>query len=144
MNPGRRLAKAEGMYAVLAVAVDLIHALAMVLWIVGLPLLFVRRYPRLRLGYAVYAIAFIVLNRLSMAVLDECFLTALVRPLWARAGAVGADEWFTVRAAYVVFGMAPSHRAVALAGEALIFLTAAGVLLTAHRATKRGPALASA
>lgn len=132
------------MYAVLAVTVDLIHALAMVLWVVGLPLLFIRRFPRLRLAYAIYAIAFVILNRVSMALLDQCFLTALVRPLWARAGATGADDWFTVRAAYAVFGMAPSHRTLAVLGEALISITAAGVLVTANHATKRRPALARA
>ncbi len=134
------------MWAVLASAIDLVHALAMVAWVVGLPLLFVRRWPRLRLGFAVYAIVFVVISQVSMLFLGECFLTTLARWAWERAPAgVASREWFTVRLAYVVFGMAPSHRTVSRASEALIVVTAAGVVYSlvharAHARARRAAA----
>ena len=103
------------------------------LWVLGIPLLFVRSHPRVRRLYAVYAIAFVVLSQLSMLLLDECFLTALVRPLWERAGSGDVHEWFTVRASRLIFGMAPSHRAISILSEVLIVITALGVLVSMHR-----------
>jgi hypothetical protein len=117
------------MGAQLGATVDLIHALLMAAWILGLPLLFWRRWPRWSRAYAIYAIAFVVVNQVSLALLGECFLTAIARACWQRAGgAAGAtDEWFTVRLAQAVFHMTPSHRAIKVASEVLILLTAVGV-----------------
>lgn len=120
------------MYGLAAAALDALHALFMVLQVVGLPLFFWHRWPRLTRAYAIYAITFIALNQLSKYLLGECFLTTLARLLWARAVIDPGDvpaEWFTVRLAQWVFHMTPSHRAVALAGEALMLVTAVGVLV---------------
>jgi len=121
------------MFALLAATIDAFHALAMVLWIVGLPLLFARKHPRLRRAFAAYAIAFALLSQLSRFVLGECFLTTLVRSVWAHAGAVTNDEWFTVRASKAIFGVAPSHRAVSIVSELLVVATAASVFVSLRR-----------
>jgi len=111
--------------------VDAVHALSMAVWVLGLPLLFWHRWPRLSIAYGVYAVGFVVATRLSDYVLGECFLTALARRFWtAGAAGAGTEDWFTVRFARLVFGLTPSHRAIALASEALIFVTALGVLVS--------------
>lgn len=126
------------MWAVLGSAVDLIHALAMTLWLVGLPLLFMRRWPRARVAYAGYALGFIVLSQTSMVVLNECFLTTLARWCWDQGPAHRVShEWFTVRISRFVFGMAPSHRVISRATEALVFVTAAGALVSVLRSRRQ-------
>lgn len=121
-------------WAVLATAVDLIHAASMAVWLLGLPVLFVRsaRWRRARRGFAYYAIGFVVVSQASQMLLGECFLTTLVRPLWERGGYEASSDWFTVRLAQLVFGMIPSHRAISRAWEALVVVTAAGVLYSLH------------
>jgi hypothetical protein len=126
--------------AVLAATVDLVHALLMAAWALGLPLLFWRRWPRATRAYAAYAIAFVVVNQLSQALLGECILTVVARALWEHApagadlgGAGATDEWFTVRLARAVFGLTPSHHAIKVASEVLILATAAGVLVRPPR-----------
>jgi hypothetical protein len=125
------------MWTVLGAAVDAVHALLMALWILGLPLLFWHRWPKLSITYGIYAVAFVIVTRVSHYVLGECFLTTVARRFWTTA-AVGSetDEWFTVRFARLIFGMTPSHRAVAVASEVLVLVTAVGVLvsLALHRA----------
>jgi len=125
--------------ASIAVAIDVIHALLMAAWVLGLPLLFYRNRPRLRLAYGVYAVGFVVLSRLSFAWLGECFLTAFARRFSAAGAAAARDtnEWFTVRFARMVFGMAPSHRAIAWVSEGLVLVTALGVIVSTLRG--RGP-----
>lgn len=116
----------------LGAGVDLTHALLMVLWIAGLPLLFYRKKPHLTRLYAMYAIAFVVLYQLSRVVLGECFLTTISRACWQRAprdlmgGA--SDEWFTVRLAQTIFHLTPSHKAITILAQVLVFVTAAGAL----------------
>ncbi len=120
------------MYAVLSVAVDLVHAASMVVWILGLPLLFVRRWPRLSLAYAVYAVAFVVVSQGSQLLLGECFLTTIARALqhWGALRGSPTDEaWFTQRAARAVFGLAPSRRAISVTFDVLVAVTAVGVLV---------------
>src|SRR5438874_9441072 len=99
----------------LAALIDFVHALAMLVWVVGLPLLFMRRWARARRWYAWYALAFIVLSKGSQWLFGSCFLTRLSTLLW-RAGSVRAREepetWFTVRFADAVFHMRPSEDAV--------------------------------
>ena len=133
--PGHFIARRKPMWTALGVGVDLIHALAMVAWLVGLPLLFVRRWPRARLAYAAYAVLFIVASQASMIVLDECFLTTLTRWCWSHDPAnVVSNDWFTVRLARAVFGMAPSRHVVSRISEALVLATAAGVIVSVLRA----------
>lgn len=129
------------MYAVLGSIVDALHALFMVAWIVGLPLLFWHRWPRLTKAYATYALVFVVLNQVSKWMLDECFLTSIARYLWeagAPPGGADVDEWFTVRFSQAVFHMTPSHRLINTIGEVLIVATAIGMLLSAKH-FKRSP-----
>jgi hypothetical protein len=121
------------MWQIFGSAVDVVHALLMAAWILGLPLLFVRRWPRLSRVYGVYAIVFIVVSQASEWILGECFLTTIAGSLWngvSDAAAIDTSEWFTVRLARWVFDMAPSHRSIVIASEVLIFVTAVGVLLT--------------
>lgn len=124
------------MFPVLASLVDFLHALFMVAWVAGLPLLFWRRYPRATRWYAAYAIVFIILNQASKVLLGECFLTTIARYFWEHGGAppVSAPhEWFTVRIAMAVFRMAPSHKAITVVSEILIFVSAVGMLLSLRR-----------
>jgi hypothetical protein len=123
-------------------AVDVVHALLMVAWVIGLPLLFVRRWQRLTHAYSVYAIAFILTSQLSHVALGECFLTTISRALWEHSAAYGAaltdsSEWFTVRLAKWVFDMSPTHRAVVISTELLILLTVLGELFVLHRKSAR-------
>jgi hypothetical protein len=128
------------MFPVLASLVDFLHALLMAGWVAGLPLLFVRNAPRATRWYAIYAVVFIVLNQASRFFLHECFLTTLSRWLWEHGGAPpgsAPNEWFTVRIAMAVFRMAPSHRSITIVSEALIFVTAVGMLIAMRRRSPR-------
>lgn len=124
------------MWPVLGSLVDFLHAIFMVVWIAGLPLLFWHKYPRLTRWYAVYAIVFIILYGASRIFLGECFLTTTSRWLWEHGGSeppVAPNEWFTVRIAMAVFHMAPSHKAIKLIGTILVFVSAIGALLSLGR-----------
>lgn len=119
--------------------VDFAHALLMMAWVAGLPLLFWRKHPQLTAWYAVYAVAFIIAYQASRVVFGACFLTALAQWLWEKGGAPlasPADEWFTVRVSTAIFRMAPSHRAINLVAQALILITAMGLLVA--RSGRRG------
>ena len=122
--------------AVAATFVDFLHALLMVAWIGGVPLFFWHRWPRVSRAYALYAAGFIVANVVSEWVLGECFLTTLTRYFWEHAldKPAHVDDWFTVRFSELVFGLAPSHRAIKLVGKALIFVSAIGALYTSWHA----------
>ena len=128
------------MAAALGATIDLLHAALMATWLLGLPLLFLPRWPRLAASYAIYAIVFIVANQVSFLVLGECFLTTLARLCWTRAGSSPSGEWFSVRAAAAVFGMTPSHLAVRRVSEVLILATAVGVLFRGLRGRTRASA----
>jgi hypothetical protein len=131
----RCYAARDPLFATLAVTVDVIHALVMVLWVVCLPLLFWHRWPRATKFYGWFAVIFIIANIFSQWVLGECFLTTIARALWEHASNVPAniDDWFTVRFSDFVFSMTPSHRAVKIATEVLIFATAVGTLHSMRR-----------
>lgn len=113
----------------LATLIDLLHALSMLAWVAGLPLLVWRRHPRISRAYAVYALGFVALSQVSQWALGECFLTTLARWAWESQppGTAPPDvqEWFSVRLARTVFGAAPSHRAVVWVSETMIVATAA-------------------
>lgn len=130
------------MWQVLGSSIDFVHALLMVAWIAGLPLLFFRRHPRLTRAYGIYAIAFIVISQISQLLLGECFLTTLARFFWEHPSAGSMPEanhdWFTVRLAKAVFDMSPTKRSVVIASEALILVTAAGVLVSLWPRVKLG------
>ena len=125
------------MFGVLATVVDTVHALTMIAWVMGMPLLFVSRWPRARRVYAVYAVVFVVVSQASQWVLGECFFTTVARWFWESqpAGSAPADvgEWFTVRLARAIFGLAPSHRAIVWFSESAVVLTAVFALLSLRR-----------
>jgi hypothetical protein len=125
------------MWRALGAGIDFFHALLMTTWVLGLPLLFSHR-PRWTRVYSIYAIAFIAVSQLSRALLGECFLTTLARACWDHAPpSSGAQpisgEWFTVRLAQAVFRMTPTHRSITMISEALILVTAAGMLISLRR-----------
>jgi hypothetical protein len=126
-------------FPVLGSIVDLLHALLMVVWVAGLPLLFFRRYPRATRWYAAYAVVFIVLNQASRFLLGECFLTTVARFFWEHGGTPPSapGEWFTVRLARAVFHLTPSHRAIKVVSELLIGVTAIGMLWSMRRGHQR-------
>jgi hypothetical protein len=122
--------------AALAASVDVLHALLMAFWVIGMPLLFVHRWPRLTCVYSAFAMAFIAVNVLSQWVLGECILTTLARFLWTHSSGVppqDAQEWFTVRFSDWIFHMAPSHGAVQRATELLIAVCSIGAFYSARR-----------
>ena len=118
------------MGSVLGATVDFVHALLMAAWVLGMPLLFWSRWPRLSHAYAIYSIVFIVVNQLSMIFLGECILTTVARACWRIPGTPvrASEEWFTVRMAEAIFSLTPSHKAIKLVSKALILLTAIGVV----------------
>ncbi len=133
--------------AVLATFLDFAHALFMLAWALGLPLLFWQRWPRLSRAYAIYAVIFVILNLASERLLGECFLTTLTRYFWEHAPThpANTDEWFTVRFAELVFSLSPSHQSIKLIGKALVLVTAIGAILhisTSIRASRRKPTTA--
>lgn len=121
------------MWQVLGSAVDFVHALLMVLWFLGMPLLFWHGQPALTRIYALFSLAFVFVSQVSRWALGECVFTTLARWLWghqtgsARVPAA-PDEWFTVRLSRAIFDMAPSHRAIAVASELLSVVVAVGIL----------------
>jgi hypothetical protein len=121
----------------LAPLIDVVHALLIAAWVLGLPLLVWRRHARLSRAYAIYALSFVLISQVSQWLLGECFLTTLARFAWESqppgTAPPDVEEWFTVRAAQAVFGAAPSHRAVVIVSEALIVATALTALWSLHR-----------
>jgi hypothetical protein len=123
--------------------VELVHALLMVAWIVGLPLLFWHRFPRLTRWYGYYAIGFVLLSQASHYLLGECFVTTIARYLWEHGAPTPShqmDEWFTVRLAQRVFGLTPSRREIVWASQIGVVVTAAGVLIASRAARRRNAA----
>jgi hypothetical protein len=134
-------AAAIGVGGFLAVAVDVLHAAAMVVWLAGLPLLLWHRWPRLTRVYAAYAVLFVVAYQVSRLALGECFLTTIARDLWNSGSAASAppdvEEWFTVRLARAVFSATPSHRAIIWISQILSVGTAIGALVVVRRTLHR-------
>ncbi len=134
---------------ILGGCIDLLHALLMAGWVLGLPLLFWHRWPRRTRAYAFYAIGFVVANQVSHALLGECFLTTLARACWQRGPGSGGptpayEEWFTVRMSEAIFRLTPTHRAINLVSEALILLTALGVVTSSSLPRGADPRKATA
>lgn len=110
----------------LAVLTDVIHALLMASWIVCLPLLFWHRWPKLSLAYCIYCISFIIVNQVSHYTLGCCVFTTIADWFYTHSGHAMTGEWFAVRASQFVFGLAPSHRGIKMATEAVIIVAAIG------------------
>lgn len=109
-----------------AIFVDVLHSLLMVIWVVGLPLLFWHRFPKLSLAYCTFSLAFIIVNQASQYFLGECVFTTLAGWLYAHTDAGAPQEWFTVRLAHTIFGLIPTHRSIKLLTEILIGVSAIG------------------
>ena len=120
------------MWAVVAAGIDVLHALLMAVWVAGMPLLFWHRWPQLTRAYSLYAVAFIVVSQASRWLLGECVFTAIALACLRLSSGPVPDEWFTVRLAQAIFHLAPSHRSIVWVSEALILVTALG-MLTSHR-----------
>lgn len=115
-------------YELLAAGVEAVHALSMVIWGLGLPLLFWHRFPRLSELYMFYAVVFVGVSVASHFLSGECVLTTLARFLWQRAGGYPDDLPFTTHLANTVAGLRPTKRAVVLLWEAAVLVTSAGGL----------------
>jgi hypothetical protein len=124
-------------YRLLASAVDALHALSMLAWGIGLPLLVWHRFQRLSHAYMIYALAFVTVSLASHFLLGECVLTTLARELWLRGGGYRDGVPFTVLLANTVAGLRPSRREVVLLWELAIFVTSAGSVWCWIR-TRRG------
>lgn len=115
-------------YELLAASVEAVHALSMVVWGVGLPLLFWHRFPRLSELYMLYAVVFVGVSVASHFLWGECALTTLARSLWQRAGGYADDLPFTTQVANTIAGLRPTKREVVLLWEAAVLVTSAGGL----------------
>jgi hypothetical protein len=112
----------------LAAGVELFHALAMIVWGVGLPLLVWHRFRRLTRLYLWFSIVFVTTSVLSNLLLGECFLTTLARYLWEAGGGFRERVPFTVVFTNAVAGVRPSTRAAVLAWQIAIVSTSLGTL----------------
>lgn len=121
----------------LAMLVDVIHALAMLLWGLGLPLLVWHRFERLSHLYTVFALLFVAFSVLSHWTLGECFLTTLARWFWLASGGWRDTVPFTMLLANAVAGIRPSARSAVLVWEAAILVTSLGGLWSWRKARSR-------
>jgi hypothetical protein len=117
----------------IAISIDVFHALVMIIWIVGLPLLFWHRYPKLSQAYLWYALTFIIINQVSHYLLGECVLTTASSFFWNKVKSADAHEWFSVRFAYFIFGLTPTHKGIKIATEIIIAIAAFGGLYSLYR-----------
>lgn len=112
----------------LATFVDVVHALAMLVWGLGLPLLVWHGSVRLSRIYMWYSVAFVLLTVASHQLLGECFLTTWARALWDRSGDARDDVAFSVLLVNAVAGIRPSSRSAVLIWEAAVLASSAGSL----------------
>jgi hypothetical protein len=124
-------------YRALAAGVEIVHALAMIAWGLGLPLLVWHRYERLVRAYMWFALGFVTTSIASNLVFGECFLTTLARHLWTAAGGFREQVPFIVLFTNAVAGIRPSTREAVLAWEVAIVATSIGTLWC-WRKTRRG------
>lgn len=120
----------------LGALIDIFHALLMTAWIVGLPLLFWHRYPKVSISYAFFSLAFIVVNQLSHYLLGECVLTTIATFFWQKGNVNSPHEWFSVRLAYSIFGLTPTHNGIKLVTKILITIATVGGMFLLFRKRK--------
>lgn len=128
------------LYRLLAMAVDVTHAFAMLVWGLGLPLLVWHRFERLSHLYTLFAASFVVSSVGSHWLLGECFLTSLARWLWHAAGAWRDSVPFTVTLTNTIAGIRPSTRSAVFVWEIAIFVTSVGSLWSWRKAQRRSSA----
>jgi hypothetical protein len=123
-------------FQVAAQLIDISHALAMLLWALGLPLLFWHRFPSLSHAYMLFALGFVVGTVASHQLLGECFLTSLARYCWNQAGVLREAVPFTTVLANSVAGFRPRTRTVVIVWESLVLLSGVGGLYYWHRLSR--------
>lgn len=120
----------------LAIATNVFHALLMVAWIVGIPLLFWRGLPRLSVAYCIFSILFIIVNQVSHYTLGVCIFTTIATWFYNQAGMTVSGEWFAIRISQMVFGATPSHRGITIITQVLIAIGAVGGIHYFYRGRK--------
>jgi len=125
------------LYGVLAETVDLVHALSMLVWGLGLPLLAWHRFPRLSRAYMWFAIAFVLTSVLSHAVLGECALTTMARWLWHASGRARDSAPFMTLLVNNIAGIRPSNRSVVHVWELAVLATSVGSLWCWARTSRK-------
>jgi hypothetical protein len=125
------------LFRALAALTDLIHVAFMLLWGLGLPLLFWQRFPKLSRAYMWFTLAFVSVTVASHAALGECFLTTLARELWTRGAGFREHAPFTVLVTDWVAGVRPDSREAVLIWELAVFASSAGCLWYWHRTGRR-------
>jgi hypothetical protein len=113
-------------FRLLAAAVDSLHALGMLVWGLGLPLLVWHRFRWLSHVYMVYAFGFVLISVVSHLLLGECVLTTLARRFWLLGGGYRDGIPFSALLANAVAGLRPSQREVVLFWEGAILVTSLG------------------
>lgn len=132
----------SGVLSTLAMLVDLTHTATMLVWGLGLPLLFWHRFERLSLLYTWFAVLFVVSTVMSRLVLGECFLTTIARELWLASGGFRERVPFTVVLTNTVAGFRPSDRGVVVLWELAVLITSLGSLWSWRKAQARRAAKA--
>lgn len=118
----------------IAVSIDVFHALAMIAWVLGLPLLFWHRYSKLSTLYASYSIIFIIVNLTSQYFLNRCVLTEVSAYFWKNTAAgIDTSEWFTVRFSKLIFNLTPNHNLIKRLTEILILISSIGGIYSLTR-----------
>jgi hypothetical protein len=125
------------LYRMLAMFVDMVHALAMLLWGAGLPLLVWHRYERISHLYTLFAALFVTLSVSSHWTLGECFLTTLARTFWRSSGGWRDAVPFTVVLTNLIAGVRPSTQTAVLVWEIAILATSLGSLWSWRKAHRR-------
>jgi hypothetical protein len=136
-EPDLRLKMDAYLYGVLAETVDLAHALAMLVWGLGLPLLAWHRFPRWSRAYMWFAIAFVLISAISHYVLGECVLTTVARWLWHASGRARDGAPFMTLLVNSIAGIRPSNRAVVHAWELAVLATSVGSLWCWARTSRK-------
>lgn len=124
-------------YRFLAMLVDVSHALVMLVWGLGLPLLIWHRFERLSHVYTLFAALFVVSSVSSHLLLGECFLTTLARSLWTASGGWRDEVPFSVVLADTVAGIRPSTQSAVWVWEVAILGTSLGGLWSWRKARSR-------
>lgn len=132
------------MYTLAASLIDVLHATAMILWVLGFPLLIWHKRPKLSRFYAWYSLAFVVISQGSHWLMGECVLTTVARHLWEAAELSGTQPkvLFSVRLVNFIAGVRPEEQTAVLVWEWAVVIAALG-LLWYWRASRRrkGPPL---
>jgi hypothetical protein len=125
------------LYGVLAEVVDVAHALSMLVWGLGLPLLVWHRFPRLSRAYMWFAIAFVLISVVSHYALGECVLTTMARCLWHASGTARDGAPFMTLLVNDIAGIRPSNRSVVHAWELAVLATSVGSLWCWARTSRK-------